>query len=357
MAGELLQARCWRLHAFDVARAISLSACREVLPTQEVADTRRPQWPHLFGLEQRPLVWPLAPVSVSVGGREVAFQPRAIIYDFGNVSVDLSCDVPGGLEAWRDFAVALQAVDALEAVARDVIAKLVEKANAAIVDPRKLDDLEVYTVFQVDQVPGSTASWLADHKRLIAQVLRGDDVAFSDEEIADAIGKRLSYAVDDVVVIDGDAALIVDTAYADTLAVLDFANCEHLALRALDEDLDKAVSDATELKRTGGRWRTMLSPWGRDVKHLTQLTFEASAELEAVENAIKLTDDHYLARIYRLAVDRFHLRPFYEGIGRKLSTLWSIQKVFIEEAATRRSELLEWIIILLIAFEIWRAIA
>jgi len=353
---EVLGARCWRLHAFDVARTISLQACRERLSTREVPDTRRPQWPHLFGLEQRPLMWPLAPVAISIGGREVSFQPRAIIYDFGNVSVDLSCDVPGGIEAWRDFAVALQHVDGLEAVARDVVARFVAQAGDAIVDPRKLDDLEVYTVFQVDWVPGPAAAWLADHRLMIAQILRGDAAAFSDEEIADALGKRLSYAIDDTVVIDGDAAFIVDRAYQDTLAVLDFANCEHLALRALDEDLDLTVSSATDLMRTRGRWRTLLSPWGRDLRRLTQLTFEASAELESVENAIKLTDDHYLARIYRLAVDRFHLRPFYEGIGRKLSTLWSIQKVFIDEASTRRSELLEWIIILLIAFKVWRAI-
>jgi len=355
---EPLRARCWVLHAFDVARVISLPACREVLPTREIADTRRPQWPHLFGLEQRPLVWPLAPVAVPIGGHEVAFQPRAIIYDFGNVSVALQCDVPGGLEGWRDFAVALQRDDALEATARDVVARMVEKAGSAIIDPRPLDDLEVYTVLQIDEVPGPTAlDWLLAERRLVTQVLRGTRDVFSDEEVDDATGKRLSYAIGDVILIDSDAALIVDREYEDTLAVLDFANCEHLALRALDEDLDRAVEDATRLLRTRtGRWRTLLSPWGQEVRHLTQLTFDASAELEAVENAIKLTDDAYLARVYRLAVDRFHLRPFHEGITRKLSTLWNVQKTFIEEASTRRSELLEWIIIILIAFEILKAL-
>jgi hypothetical protein len=357
MAADL-QARCWVLHAFDVARGVSLQACRDILPAREVADVRRPQWPQLFGLQQRPLMWPLAPVQVSIGGREVWFQPRAIIYDFGNVSVALQCDVPGPVAAWRDFSVAVQRADALEAVARDVVARFVDQVGHALVDPRPLDDLEVYTVFQLDRVPGANAlAWLAEHRRLIAQLLRGTDDDFSDEEVEDAVGKRLTYAVDDVVVIDGDAALIVDHQYEDTLAVLDFANCEHLALRSLDDDLDQVVEDATRLMRRGGRrWRALASPWGREVARLTQLTFDASAELESVENAIKLTDDHYLARIYRLAVERFHLRPFYEGIGRKLSTLWSIQKVFIDESATRRLELLEWIIIILIAIEVVRAL-
>jgi hypothetical protein len=356
---ESLQARCWVLHAFDVARAIQLGPCRDALPVREVSEARRPQWPQLFGFEQRPLVWPLPPVAVSIGGREVAFQPRAIIYDFGNVSVMLQCDVPGPMEAWRQFTVALRHQDALEAVARDVVARFVEKLASALVDPRPLDEIEVYTVLQIDEVPGESAlGWLAERRRLIVQTLRGSEEALSDDEVEDAIGKRLTYAVNDVVVLDGDAALIIDREYEDTLAVIDFANCEHLALRALDDDLDQAVETARSLlhSRTS-RWRRLAAPWGRGVRQLTQLTFDASAELEAVENAIKLTDDHYLARVYRLAVERFHLRPFYEGINRKLATLWNVQKVFIDEASTRRSELLEWIIIALIAFEIWQAIA
>src|SRR5262245_14513912 len=60
----VMDARCWVLHAFDVARAIKLGPCRDCLPVREVAEARRPQWPHLFGLEQRPLVWPLEPVTV-----------------------------------------------------------------------------------------------------------------------------------------------------------------------------------------------------------------------------------------------------------------------------------------------------
>lgn len=36
--------------------------------------------------------------------------------------------------------------------------------------------------------------------------------------------------------------------------------------------------------------------------------------------------------------------------------LWNVQKVLIDQAATRRSEWLEWIIIALIAFEIAQAL-
>lgn len=355
-----LSARCWVLHAFDVARAISLATCRDRIPVREVADTRRPQWPHLFGLDQRPLVWDLDPVEATLGGRRVTLHPSAIIYDFGSVSVALRCDADGSVEAWRALAVALNAAAAdLATIARDVVDRFVARAADALVDARRIDDVEAYRVWQVDEAPGGDATaWALAHRRVLAQVLRGEDTAFCEDEVDDALSRRIAYATGDLVVVDGEAALVVDRAWADTVAVLDFANCEHLALRSLDDDLDRAVADAVVMERSRrSRWRILMSPWGRDVRRLTRLTLDASAELEAVANAIKLTDDHYLARVYRLAVERFHLGPFHDGINRKLATLWNVQKVFLDHAAHRRNEILEWIIILLIAFEIVQALA
>jgi hypothetical protein len=74
------------------------------------------------------------------------------------------------------------------------------------------------------------------------------------------------------------------------------------------------------------------------------------------ERDIKLTGDHYLARVYRLALDRFDLTPFREGISRKLATLWSSQQVVLDLSSSRRNEVLELIIILLIAVEILHAL-
>ncbi|MCA9677216.1 MAG: hypothetical protein H6709_01040 [Kofleriaceae bacterium] len=354
---DAVDAQVWVLHAFDVAREISLAACAP-LTTAQVAGPRRREWPQLFGLEQRPLVWSLDPVTVTVGARELRVQPRAIIYDFGNVSVALRIHVDGPLDALRELAVDLEASEALDRVARDILERFVARAGAALHDVRRIDELATYTVYQLDAVPGGdAAAWLAGHAATVAQILRAEAAPLAADEIADATARRLGYTRDDLVVIDATAAFVIDREGDDTLAVLDFANCERLALRVLDDDLDQAVDGATRtLRSRASRWRMFLSPWGRDVRRLTQLTFDASAELESVDNAIKLTGDHYLARVYRLAVERFALRPFHEGIARKLGTLWSIQKVFIDQAATRRAELLEWINILLIAYEIVRAV-
>jgi hypothetical protein len=351
-------ARCWVLNAFDVARAISLPACRSALNTEEVTAGRRPEWPHLFGLDERPLVWSSDPEVVSLAGLELTFHPRAIIYDFGSVSVALGCRLPGPLADWRHVAEVLRKPPELVPVARRVVSRLLELIGDAVDGPRPTDDIEQYTVFQLDRVAAtSLADWLRDDAASIAQVLRGDGVTLADEEVAEATARRLSYSTNDAVVIDGSAALLVDDEFEDTLAVIDFANCERVSMRVLDEDLDHAIVEASRLLRSRAwRWKRLISPWGRDVARLTQLTFDAAAEFEAIENAIKLTGDHYLARIYRLTIERFDLRAFREGIARKLSSLWSIQGVFLDQTSSRRSELLEWIIIGLITLEIVHAL-
>ena len=77
---------------------------------------------------------------------------------------------------------------------------------------------------------------------------------------------------------------------------------------------------------------------------------------ERVSNAPKLLGDQYLARVYRLAAQRFYLAEWNAGILRKLDVLESIFKQVHERAASRRLEVLEWIIILLILLEIIMAL-
>ena len=348
------EARVWVLHAFDVARSISLAGCRRALTTREVAAPRRPEWPHLFGLDERPLVWHPEPVEVQLGGSRIEFQPRVIIYDFGNISVALGCRLPGPPTAWRDAAVDLRNAAELQALARRVLDDVLGRVGDALVGGQVSDETAQYTVFQIDSVQAETAiEWLRANSLIVAQTLRGEPSLLSEEEIAEALARRLSYSAGDVVVIDGAAALVVDREFEDTLAVLDFANCERLSMVVLDDELDRAVADASVLVRQlARRFRVWRDPWGHELTRLTRLTFDAAAEFEAAENAIKLTGDHYLARIYRIALERLDLRPFRESIARKLSSLWSIQGVFLDQAAARRSQLLEGIIIALIAFEI-----
>jgi uncharacterized Rmd1/YagE family protein len=65
-----------------------------------------------------------------------------------------------------------------------------------------------------------------------------------------------------------------------------------------------------------------------------------------------LLGDQYLARLYRLIAQRFHLTDWDASILRKLETLESIYQKISDQLVSRRMEVLEWIIIVLIAISI-----
>ena len=73
---------------------------------------------------------------------------------------------------------------------------------------------------------------------------------------------------------------------------------------------------------------------------------------ENVNNVLKLLGDQYLARLYRLAAERFHLPDWDAAILRKLETLERIYQKLSDEVVSHRMEVLEWIIILLFVISI-----
>ncbi len=80
--------------------------------------------------------------------------------------------------------------------------------------------------------------------------------------------------------------------------------------------------------------------------------------VERVDNALKVTEDVYLARVYSAALDIFRGRAWRNGIDRKLEILHSTYAMLNDEAQSARMEALELAIVVLIVVEIamnlWR---
>ena len=135
------------------------------------------------------------------------------------------------------------------------------------------------------------------------------------------------------------------TTLSDGDKPLEFQPEELLALdRALDESYES-------LSRTP-RLLSLPGSHEKDVTHIAQLQVDSALLFERVTNTLKLLGDQYLARVYRLVSQRFHLEGWDASILRKLQTLESIYSKMSDRAGTRRMEVLEWIIIILIALSI-----
>jgi flagellar motility protein MotE (MotC chaperone) len=187
----------------------------------------------------------------------------------------------------------------------------------------------------------------------MAQVLRCERQLLSEQEVQDALSCRISFGPDDVTIIDWNTGLLFGRDTEDERAVLEFANVELLEMRHLDQQLDDALDQAYEALSRRTDWRLRWpGTFDADKSQIAQLQVDSALLFERVTNALKLVGDQYLARVSRLASQRFHLEEWDASILRKLETLNSIYGKMSDQAAARRMEVLEWIIILLIAVSI-----
>jgi len=210
---------------------------------------------------------------------------------------------------------------------------------------------EDYVVFALPALGRDPRIGLAD--TLLARTLRSEEGALSAEEVRDAVSSTVSYGEDDVAVIDWNCAVVVDRTPDDALAVLEFANVELIEMRWLDDRLDEALDEA--FRTAGGSFRgaRILSvQTGRHARRIAELQIDAAALFESVNNALKLFGDQWLARLHQAATHRMHIDDFERSVLRKVEALDSIYGKLRDRQVQVRAELLEWIIIGLIAVEI-----
>ena len=278
-----------------------------------------------------------------------------MIYDFGAVSVIYTLAIAGPFDDLLALSDDLYDNEALLADSRLRIEQLIQTIGDAANQAHRSPVVEDYVVFHVESFaePVDLGGLCNAHARLIAQILRAERRQLSDQEVEDALAMRLSYSANDLTLVDWNAALVVDSEGDDVRALLEFANVELLEMRYVDQKLDRALDQAySTLSRRTWSPAGLLGAYGADLRGLAELQVDNALLFEGVNNTLKLVGDQYLARVYRMVNRRFHLDEWDASILRKLETLESIYEKISDQASSRRMEILEWVIILLIAFSI-----
>ena len=306
------------------------------------------------------------PVSVSIGperieiaGRAVEVQLSARVYDFGVVSMRASVAAEPGI-TWSAFAAWGAAAGAapwhdLLVRARD---QFLTRIRPAIDQPNVSHVTEDYTVFRVHQLAKPTGEPFAPadlQDGEISRLLLGEPRQLSAAARKDLLSPRLSYFEDDLTVLTWATALVVEPVREDTDVqfVLEFANAQLLELRWYDAVLDAEIPAIQSRFAQARRGFHLLGRrYSRLRQELQQRVADSLELIERVENALKVTDDVYLSRIYMQALEEFRERTWRSGIERKLAIVRSTYEMLNDESQARRSEVLEMIIIALIAFEI-----
>jgi hypothetical protein len=319
-----------------------------------------------FEFRPPPLFFDQPGEPIEVGACRTLPHVQCILHRFGAASFVYRIPLPATLDGLVPLSDALYDHPALKADAVRRAAALIETLRPALSRPGLAPLSEDYAVFHLRETspPVSPDSLLADHALTLAQILRSEPRPLSPQEVADALESRSSLTPADLAIVDWNAALIIqadpDPALlqdqsptpTDIRAVLEFANISLLELRFLDDRLDRALDLPIESVSRPIWGRRLRRPLGSELRRLSELQADAAALFDAVTNSYKMVGDPYLARLFRMAAHQLRLQEWDASIRNRLATAESIYSKITDFHTTRRMEILEWIIILLIAFEV-----
>ena len=353
---------------YDIGYAIELDRAAELLG-ESTRGRVRPARMDARAIEIRnpPLLATLSTVELAVGRETRRAMLSAHLFDFGVCSLQVRVPAPGGIawDAFADFGAAIDASPELGSMLDEALRDLRERLAPAVDRPRLAPLVEDYKIYRVTRVDGGTqaeapppltpiAEWFSD-EQLVA-LLIGERQRLSRTARRELVPHRFSYFEDDLVVPTWESALVVEPRPDDhdVEYILEFANAQLLELRMYDQQLDAdlpALYDRAEAARAR-RNPTLARSFRAVLSDLQTRVADLTETIERVENALKVTNDVYLARVYGAALELFREQAWRRGIDRKLAILRETYEMLNGEAQVARAELLEVAIIVLIAVEL-----
>jgi hypothetical protein len=351
MKGEVVY-----LYAFDVANEIVTSEVPEILGQKPMLFEVRKDRPFPKDVPlYRPLAIEPPPLPAKVHGQTARVLIR--IYEVGVVSVVVR--VPFEPEKTRDLLAfhnpRLENGQTLDQVSRQLCEQVYRSLHKFMIRSSSPSEPEAYTVFCLTDLGGATDAncWLTDERRNVAGVLTETDPArLSEAQVTEVLRLNRSFESTDVVVIDWDAALVVDLAgyVDDVLYTLELANLQLEEFRTMDKKLDRYLNRAyDDLER---RQFTFLGADNKILRVLRRFRVDFTKLADEVTHITKFTGDWHLARVFLAARERFYLEQWRASVDQRLAQLDRLYSVVHAEINERRMLWLEIIIVIFFAIEL-----
>ena len=355
-SGELVA-----LRLFDIAYAIDLAHAQrcwaEHLGEAGSRSRLRAAPDKALAFDVPPLLLSLRTVEVTLGERRLPARVTARLYDFGVVALALRVAVAD--VSWAEFSQQYNALDACAATAdvpwaqwladvRAIVEPALQRPNAS-----NLQEDYLFGIVQALDRPRSGAE-LRDEADLVG-LLGGETRPLSEGAARELLQRSFSYYADDLVVLTWDRAFIYEPrGDSDVANVIEVANAQLVELRYYDELLDDELPLMYDRVEHARRASSLFA--SRRFAHLARRLYTLVAEVteltEKVDNALQVTEDVYLARVYSAALEQFRVPNVGAAVDRKLAIIRDTYTALYDEASSQRAEILEIAIVLLIVIEI-----
>jgi hypothetical protein len=349
------------IYAFDVAYEISRQPLRELLgqPVAQFAvDASKRSPRHLFFY--KPQMVRLPPLE-RIGPRGPVRVDRAVkILPVGAISITVKVPFAvGRVEDLVDYHDLQFSNGALQDEVRQLAEDVRRELGPHLVRPvSQLMQEEAYTVFCIQSpfatVNGETLNaetWLHAQRRKVAALLtqEPDPDHLSTQEANESTGRYLSYYEHDLVVVDWDAALMIDRPenFDESLYVMELANLQLAELEAYDRILDDALERSyRDLSDRPVRRRSDI------MRELRDIRIDLARFNDELSNITKFFGDWHLARIYENISARFHLGDWHRSVNGKLKTLDDLYQLLKQDQNNSWMLILEVTIVLLFIIDL-----
>lgn len=349
------------IYAFDVAYEMKRLPVRELLGqpvAQFVVDASKRSPRHLFFY--RPQMVRLPPLERIGPGGPLRVERIVKLLPVGAISITIR--VPFSVSRIEDL-VGFHDLQFSNGSLHDEVRRLAEEVRRELTPyylrpVPQLAEEEAYTVFCIesplageDGTRINAEQWWRANRRAVASLLtqEPDIDHLSKQEADESTGRYLSYYEHDLVVIDWDAALIIDERqnFDEILYIMELANLQLAELEAydriLDDSLERSYRDLGSRSMNGRETR---------LKELRELRVDLARFSDELSNITKFFGDWHLARIYENISARFHLADWHRTLDRKLQTLDDLYQMLNHDRTNRWMLILEATIVLLFIIDL-----
>jgi hypothetical protein len=343
---------------FDIGSEIDLEKVEKLFEDKKLKERFKLDRKHNMGL-----IISSSPVSVQLGAFDLKLvdlllpcELVAKVWHFGTVSLCFQLTIAEGT-TWSELvkiASFIERDNEIDIHARNKADEFQNDIKDSIQGISKWETHEDYVIYHIQEFDGIDCRMadLKDNVDIAALILAEPNEILSESMKKSTLENVFQYSKDDLVVVDWNSALVVEpNGSMDVPLIIEFAVNQQLEMRYYDDILDQRLN--TLYNEVVGRKKGILSnKYSRLAEEASQIYLEISEIVENVENSFKTVGDFYLATIFRASSKRFRFDDWQRSINDKLSNLAEVSKLLHSEVNESRNQMMEIIIIALIAIEV-----
>ena len=346
---------------YDVADEIRL----DTLPPDVFAG-RLPVRQSLVRVETKSIELVNPPVAVDLGPRawvtssgRIVFDLSAHFFDVGVVCLIMRVPVRNlELSAFTETALSMDPDPEIDRMLDWEIEQIIHGIGACLTRQHGFADFqEEYTFYILKDTDEPVSFDTFRNYPTLLSMLLGERAPVSRQQTDMMADNAFSFSDDELVLLNYDNALIVDRKEAaDILLLLEYAVVQVLEARYYDETLTAKLQGLYRDMDTPMPFLTALfsSRWSNLARRGMKLILETRLMTDHLTTSVRVTEDVYYAQIYTRALRIFRTQTWLAKIDEKLGSMKDAYELMENEIDSKRSTVLEWIVIVLIAMELVR---